>query len=278
MDEHGNLTAWGALQPRGVDRLILLAAKAGLGRGKLKRLINRLWQARNERKAVDIDYHGIKLRLHPWDNTIEAKILFSSRLREGEELQQIKQNVGKGAFVDIGANVGYYSLMACKQGYEQVLAFEPNPLMYGRMQYNFSVNAVDRKVSSFQVALGDRDGNVELVIAPTGDMGGTHVADVAPAGPAQETVSVPMKALYEVLSEHGVSSIGAMKIDVEGFEDSVLFPFFDHAPRALWPKLIVIEHTSQKSWSRDILSWMLDNGYSVSAQNKGNTILVVGSS
>ncbi len=43
-----------------------------------------------------------------------------------------------------------------------------------------------------------------------------------------------------------------MKIDIEGFEDQALFPFFDEAPEKLWPRCIVIEPNS-KSWKRDIL-------------------------
>ena len=79
---------FGRFKPTGRNRLFLFLVAMGLGRGKLKRVFSRYWQAATPQAAVDIDYHGLHLRLRPVGNTIESKILFSSRLREAEELAE----------------------------------------------------------------------------------------------------------------------------------------------------------------------------------------------
>ena len=52
-----------------------------------------------------------------------------------------------------------------------------------------------------------------------------------------------------------------MKIDIEGFEDKALFPYFKTLDKKLYPRLILMEDSSQKDWDKNILEWLLNNGY-----------------
>ena len=66
------------------------------------------------------------------------------------------------------------------------------------------------------------------------DRGGTRLA----AGGTQgRGVVVRCRPLLAVVTEAGLAGIDALKIDVEGFEDKVLVPFFRDAPPSLWPRL-----------------------------------------
>jgi hypothetical protein len=51
--------------------------------------------------------------------------------------------------------------------------------------------------------------------------------------------------LVDTLAQEQVQTIDALKIDVEGAEDSILMPFFLTAPHSLWPGFIVIEDTHE---------------------------------
>ncbi len=103
-----------------------------------------------------------------------------------------------------------------------------------------------------------------------GDIGGSRISDREIDG---KQVQVRLEPLTAVLAEQGITRIDALKIDVEGMEDSVLFPFFEQSSRSLWPLLIIIEHTSGGDWHRDILSWLLDNGYTATGKTDSNTML-----
>ena len=63
-----------------------------------------------------------------------------------------------------------------------------------------------------------------------------------------------------------------IKIDIEGMEDRVLFPYFKNIAKAKYPKLIVMEDSINKQWERDILSWLLANGYHAIARTRGKII------
>ena len=64
-----------------------------------------------------------------------------------------------------------------------------------------------------------------------------------------------------------------IKIDIEGMEDRALFPFFERIAKAQYPKLIVMEDGINEQWERDILSWLLANGYHAAARTRGNIML-----
>ena len=53
---------------------------------------------------------------------------------------------------------------------------------------------------------------------------------------------MPSLRLQRILADAAVDHVDALKIDIEGFEDRVLTPFFKDAPQGLWPRAIVIEH------------------------------------
>jgi len=57
-------------------------------------------------------------------------------------LSALFKKYGPGLFVDVGAYVGLYSVLAAKFGW-RVLAFEPNPLSLLLLKYNLLMNRVN---------------------------------------------------------------------------------------------------------------------------------------
>jgi FkbM family methyltransferase len=262
---------WGSYLPGGMDKFLMLFRQAGLAHGPVKNLLTRLWLSRHPDAPVDIRYQGVKYRLYPSDNVTDQKILFGSRKRDQVELEALRKVVCNGGiFIDIGANIGYYSLMAACFGATRILAIEPNPHALERLVFNIAANGYDDRITVLPVALGDAAGQATLFIPEQGDIGGGRISDHRIEG---RQVTVAVQPLTAILADQGIVRIDALKIDVEGMEDAVLFPFFEHAPRTLWPGLVVIEHSSGKDWKRDILSWLLANGYSATLQTRSNMVL-----
>lgn len=267
-----NAPPWGFYTPAGKKELLCRLVRLGLGHGRVKKWIQRMWLSGQDRAPADILYHGLKYRLYPGDNVVESKMLFGSASRDSEELAILDDYLASGGtFVDIGANIGYYALSMAARGAGRVLAIEPNPIVYPRLLFNIRANEMERCITPLPLALGDSTGEVSLTIA-AGDMGGSRIGDDSLAGQA---VNVPMTTLAKLLSEQDVQAVDAIKIDVEGLEDAVLCPFLDSAPRALWPRLVVMEHTSQRHWKTDILSLMQHSGYRILTQNRSNTMLAL---
>ena len=129
-----------------------------------------------------------------------------------------------------------------------------------------------RQTRLVAAAAGASDG--ELLIETDGDnLGASHIV-TGTAG--AEAIRVPSLRLQRILDEAGVTKVDALKIDIEGFEDRVLIPFFKQAPQTLWPRAVVIEHLSRDEWQQDCIADMISRGYREAGKTRSNTFLLRG--
>lgn len=117
-------------------------------------------------------------------------------------------------FVDVGANVGSYTILAAAVVGARAIAFEPVPGTFERLVDNMRLNHLDERVRCLNAAVSDRGGSVVL----TNDMDTkNHV--LAHDERAASTTTVEAVALDSVLEREFPA---LLKIDVEGYELSVL--------------------------------------------------------
>lgn len=173
-------------------------------------------------------------------------------------------------FVDIGANVGLFSLLVASYAGSntKILAIEPEPENIRRLRFNISANP-GIPIRVIALALGERAGIVALEIDQR-DKGGTRTRPLA--HDERSSINVECRPLLEVLRQEGMSRIDALKIDVEGTEDIILVPFFRDAPESLWPNLIIIEDV-RDSWHSDLFSILEERGYTFARRSKLNVMM-----
>lgn len=268
---------WGAYLPNGKRKFLRLLVALGLGHGVVKQYLEKIWLSNDETTPVDILYgHDIlrfKLRLHPRDSCTESRILFSSRIRDYEEIRWLKSHFQQGdTFLDIGANVGYYTMWALVLGAKRVIAVEPNPIAHQRLTFNVLANSFEDRVIMECVALGASVGDAVLSI-PGASIGGGKLGVVENP---REQFQVKQLTLANLLELHGITRVNMMKIDIEGMEASVLLPFFEGSSSELWPDSVIIEHISSIEWEQNILEYMLGIGYRKVAETRSNTLLTKG--
>lgn len=219
--------------------------------------------------ALDVERWGMKIRLHPRDNGCEKNLLFTPRMFEPDELRELKKDIGRATnaglpfvFLDIGANVGLFSLFVAANAppNTRILAFEPEPENLRRLNFNMRANC-RAPVEVFPIGLSDEPGYLLLRLHPR-DRGGTQTEKIEQAEKPPSDLRVPSRTLLDVLSSEGVDRVNALKIDVEQFEDRILPPFFTNAPPRLWPELAIIEDC-RLSWKVDLIGMMRDRGYSL---------------
>ncbi len=277
MESATNEAPFGALAPNLFDRAVMALTVrlpdnwAGL---KLATALRRLVTMRMDAAdALDVERLGLRMRLHPRDNGCEKNLLFTPQMYEPPEREELAREIARAGgrpfvFVDIGANVGLFSLyVAATAPAARILAIEPEPGNFARLVFNIAANP-GVPITPLPLALGDAEGRVEIVLNAR-DRGGTRLAA---AGTQGRGVAVRCRPLLAVVSEAGVTAIDALKIDVEGGEDTVLVPFFHDAPPSLWPRLVVIEDSSAE-WSTDLFALLEAKGYAVSSRSKQNVML-----
>jgi FkbM family methyltransferase len=261
---------FGALAPNAAQAAVIaLTQRSGLKRGAFRPMMSRLVNLLRA-GPVDVHYQGAAFRLHHQMSATERGALFNSDYNR-DELDFLRANVPVGGtFVDLGANVGTYALvLACHVGKNgKVIAVEPHPVIHARLAFNRQASSADQ-VKLVAAAVGPADG--ELMIETDGDnFGASHVVSGAPSADA---IKVPSLRLMRILIEAGIASVDALKIDIEGFEDRALIPFFSEAPTALWPRVVVIEHLSRDEWQQDCIADMVARGYREAGRTRSNSLL-----
>ena len=118
-----------------------------------------------------------------------------------------------GVFFDVGANIGYFSVLVAKKlgGSGRVHAFEPMSAAMNRLQGHLRANGLTN-VTTAKVILTD---------SPRGDM---EVA-FQTSWPQYENLeqtrtkeTVPTTTLDDYIDQHGVTRIDVLKADVDGYE------------------------------------------------------------
>jgi len=267
---------WGTHSPGSYERAVLALTRAmpanwlGL---RLAILFRRLAMPRIGEGCRDTMLWGMRLRLYPRRNGCEKNALFTPQMFDTMERRVlagvVKRKDGAFTFVDIGANVGLYSLYLASVGDVRTLAIEPQPGILERLRFHLAANP-GAKVDVRPVALSDRDGEVTLVLNES-DSGGTHI-DKPGLDQAGRRINVPTMPLLAVLADAGITAIDALKIDVEGAEDIVLAPFLRDAPQSLLPRLILIEDT-RGFWGIDLFALLRGRGYTEQERSRQNVAL-----
>jgi len=273
-----DLSPYGSRAPGALDRVTLALTRAmpanwlGL---RIAILLRRAVTMRLGRGALDTQLWGMRLRLYALGNGCEKNALFTPQMFDVMEREVLADAIARqpGApftFVDIGANVGLYSLFvaSCAGRRANILAIEPQPGILDRLRFNLAANP-EVAIEVLPIAIADRTGEAELVLDAS-DSGGTHIEKHATrAGTDRRTVSVACKPLLAVVAAARFASIDALKIDVEGAEDLVLVPFLRDCPPALRPRLILIED-ARALWQTDVFALLAQHGYTVVARNRHN--------
>jgi FkbM family methyltransferase len=124
--------------------------------------------------------------------------------------------------LDIGANIGFYSLLAAAQAsVSRVVSFEPNPLVLPTLRYNVRLNQSLRgKVVVAAVAVGEANGTVRFHRNYEPHNLGLGSMRASTADPF--TVDVPIVRLDTYLSSQRLDRVDVIKIDVEGAEHLVI--------------------------------------------------------
>lgn len=125
------------------------------------------------------------------------------------------------SFVDVGANLGSYTILACSAVGAKGVAYEPIPSTYTKLVENMRLNHLDNKVAVLNKGVGAQKS--EILFTSNAD---TTNHALAVGEQSNDSVSVEVTSLDLSLSDELLASEGGgpalIKIDVEGYETPVL--------------------------------------------------------
>jgi len=175
--------------------------------------------------------------------------------------------------LDAGAFVGLYTLsVADKAGL--VIAVEPNIASYIFLINNVKMNNLVSKIITYNVALGDFEGNAILYIEDWLAGGSTLFNSWHADYGHRLKISVKVVKLDDILNNIGIDRVDLMKIDVEGAELMVLRGSIDRLKRRLIKRLVMEIHLDVVS-VKDVKSYLEKYGYKIELfEIRGDTALV----
>jgi FkbM family methyltransferase len=158
--------------------------------------------------------------------------------------------------VDIGANIGTFSLYAAKLcGAERVLSFEPFPDNYGLLCKNVEQNQL---------------GNVTCVNQAVAGKGGRRIMALDPADPGSHslikgafdrTVEVECCTLGDVFEKFALTRIDYLKMDCEGAEYEILEGSTSRLPQI--SRISMETHTTLHRKAEDLRKLLRTFGFDV---------------
>ena len=115
-------------------------------------------------------------------------------------------------FVDIGANIGSYTLLGASEKGAKTISIEPIPETFQLLEMNILINKIQDKVRALNIGLGAEKGQLKFTNSQTM---ANHVA----SNEEKDTVKIAVEKFDNIIHLHSPT---LMKIDVEGFETEVI--------------------------------------------------------
>ena len=171
------------------------------------------------------------------------------------ELRGLSRIGGSGCFIDVGANYGLWSWPAAKH-FKHVYAFEPITALAALLKETLPSN-----VDVHAIALSDRSG--EAVIE-TPIVGGNSIYALASLERHAngDLPTVPSEVSLRTLDELDIHNVDAIKIDVEGHEESTLRGARATIDRERPVLVVEIEERHHKGKTEEIIAELVARNYS----------------
>ncbi|MCU1235127.1 MAG: methyltransferase FkbM family [Candidatus Solibacter sp.] len=164
---------------------------------------------------------------------------------EPQETAIVDQVLKSGmTFVDVGANWGYFSLLAaCKVGTRgRVISLEPDPRMFATLAANIERNLM-AQITAVPVAAADGRGSITLA-GYDDHHWNRGISRIAAEGSPTGGVSfqVDSSRVDDLLDEQGVDRVDLLKMDIEGAEDLALSGMAEGLRRQRYRRVLLEVH------------------------------------
>jgi FkbM family methyltransferase len=156
---------------------------------------------------------GLKIILS--DNPVDVITVFVVFIREDYGKIKNYHNI----VIDIGANIGVFSLYAAQNGAKKVYAFEPNGSAYDVLERNVAANKLCDVIFPYRFAVTDIDNSTvrfPLMSSPYNQIESENAIN----GDFEEVRTI---TLAGILDKNRIDSVDFLKIDCEGGEYEIFF-------------------------------------------------------
>ncbi|MGC1496872.1 MAG: FkbM family methyltransferase [Sulfitobacter sp.] len=225
---------------------------------------------------TEVEFAGIRMYVDPRDNYTDRRMWLDGQPPEMKSLMALMELVeGRNALIlDIGANCGAFAVplgLAAGAG-SRVIAFEPNPVMIGRLGHNIRLNDLGDVIRIEGCALGAATGEGTLNFRR--DNFGQASLKAIKKQVRDGGTLVPIRPLLDFVAQANNHDLTILKIDVEGAEEAALGPMVEGGTEGWQPDAILIETAHADTWETDLSARIIACGFKSILEVEGNTLFV----
>lgn len=172
------------------------------------------------------------------DKEVVLLDLLTKGIFEEEATNLLRQHTPRGGtFIDVGANLGYYSIAAARWVGDtgRVFAFEPIPRTRQILEQNIALNQCTN-IEVLPFACSSKIGRARMVTGK--DSGWSRLAQHS-----EGDTEVELITLDRFVEDHGLTSVDVLKVDVEGLDFEVIRGALQTIDRFRPVVLAEVEHT-----------------------------------
>ena len=189
-----------------------------LPRWKRATFLARLYESLQPFENVTIDDHTLKIYVPDRTSIYWVK---DAPLSEPMTNRWIASLSSTDVLLDVGANVGFFSMLAASQGASKVYAIEPNPFSFDALCKNIISNDLQDVVMPINMAISEHSGCVEFAMSGTsvGSINNHISTGTQPGKLHLDMMAVSLDFLH---AQEMIVDVTHIKIDIDGLELEVI--------------------------------------------------------
>ena len=213
---------------------------------------------------------GIELYTDGGARTAPFEILNFNRYESQDEAICIKLLQIGGNVFDIGANIGWFSVLMAKMGQNSnIFSFEPIPITYNFLKKNIAINKI-KNVHTYNLAFSEKAGEEDFFYFKSG----SAIASLKNLIHHEKASKIACKVetLDRFYSNNPVKGINLIKIDTEGSELLVLKGACNLLQSERPPIMVEIVDEWCNEFGhepKDVIDFLLSKGYEMFVSTKG---------
>jgi len=155
---------------------------------------------------------GLKILLS--DNPVDVITVFVIFVKEDYGKLQNNHNI----VIDIGANIGVFSLYAAQNGAKKIYAYEPNRSAFDVLLRNIAANKLDDVIVPHRLAVTDSDEKTVKI-----SLCSSPYNEILRKTTNEDFEEVSTITLESILNQNKIDIVDLLKMDCEGSEYEIIF-------------------------------------------------------
>ncbi|MCJ7805540.1 FkbM family methyltransferase [Patescibacteria group bacterium] len=170
---------------------------------------------------------------------------------------KIKSSLRQATVIDIGANIGAFSILAAlKMQKAKIYSYEPGSMAFDQLNENILLNGMERQIIPFKLAVYKGKGKIKLY-----ELGKTGLSSIYKSREERKFETIKTVTLEDIFLDNKIKVCNYLKIDCEGAEYDILAYCPGYILKRVKTVALEFHEMNSKQNHHDLINILKDNGF-----------------